>query len=65
MSAKDASIRLRELMGDVPDAEEVSVDYTQSDGDPAFELSIRHPDLGILQDAVASLETQMRTYEAL
>jgi multidrug efflux pump subunit AcrB len=65
MSAKDASIRLRELMGDVPDAEEVSVDYTQSDGDPGFELSIRHPDLGILQDAVASLETQMRTYEAL
>ena len=65
MSAKDASIRLRELMGDVPDAEEVSVDYTQSDGDPAFELSIRHPDLDILQDAVAALEDKLRTYEAL
>ncbi|UTW54879.1 efflux RND transporter permease subunit [Kordiimonas sp. SCSIO 12610] len=65
MSAKDASIRLRELMGEVPDAEEVSVDYTQSDGDPGFELSVRHPDLKVLQDAVNALETQMRTYEAL
>jgi multidrug efflux pump subunit AcrB len=30
MTAKDASIRLRELMGDVPDAKEVSVRYTQN-----------------------------------
>ena len=36
MSAKDAAIRLRELMGDVPDAKEVSVDYTQNGGDPGF-----------------------------
>ena len=65
MSAKDASIRLRELMGDVPDAKEVSVRYTHNDDGPGFELSIRHPDLDVLRVAVDDLETQLRTYDML
>lgn len=65
MSAKDASIRLRELMGDVPDAREVSVQYTQGNNDPDFELSIRHPDLDILRAATADVENQLRTYESI
>ncbi len=65
MSAKDASVRLRELMGDVPDAKEVSVQYTQGNNDPAYELSIRHPDLDILRAATNELEDQLRTYENL
>jgi multidrug efflux pump subunit AcrB len=65
MSAKDASIRLRELMGDVPDAKEVSVQYTQNNDGPGFELSIRHPDLDILREATGDLEAQLRTYESL
>ena len=63
MSAKEAAIRLRELMGDVPDAKEVSVNYTLNDGDPDFELSIRHPDLEVLRAATEDLENQLRTYE--
>jgi multidrug efflux pump subunit AcrB len=65
MSAKDASVRLRELMGDVPDAKEVSVQYTQDNNGPGFELSIRHPDLEVLRVATADLENQLRTYETL
>ncbi len=65
MSAKDASIRLRELMGDVPDAKQVSVQYTQGNNGPGFELSIRHPDLDVLREATASLEEQLRSYETL
>jgi len=65
MSAKDASIRLRELMGDVPDAKEVSVQHTLNDNDPDFEMSIRHPDLEVLRTATQDLEAQLRTYEAL
>ncbi len=65
MSAKDASIRLRELMGDVPDAKEVTVQYTQGNNDPGFELSIRHPDLDVLRAATTDLEDQLRTYESL
>lgn len=65
MSAKDASIRLRELMGDVPDAKSVTVRYTNGDDDPDFELSVRHPDLDILREAVADLEDKLRTYDVL
>ncbi len=65
MSAKEASIRLRELMGDVPDAKEVSVDYTQGNDGPGFELSVRHPDLEQLRAATRELEDQLRTYENL
>lgn len=65
MTAKEASIRLRELMGDVPDAKEVSVRYTQNDNGPGFELSIRHPDLDVLRLATADLENQLRTYATL
>ncbi len=65
MTAKEASVRLRELMGDVPDAKEVSVRYTQNDNGPGFELSIRHPDLDVLRAATADIEKQLRTYATL
>ena len=65
MSAKDAAIRLRELMGDVPDAKEVSVTYTHQNDGPGFEMSVRHPDLDVLRTAVDDLENQLRTYSAL
>ncbi|MFT5140720.1 MAG: multidrug efflux pump subunit AcrB [Lysobacterales bacterium] len=65
MTAKEASIRLRELMGDVPDAKHMSVNYSNGDNSPGFELSIRHPDLDLLRSATNELETQLRTYEAM
>jgi len=65
MSAKEASVRLRELMGDVPDAKEVSVDYTHNNDGPGFELSVRHPDLDVLRAAVGDLEDKLRTYSSL
>ena len=65
MSAKEAALRLRELMGDVPDAKEVSVNYTLQNNNPDFEISVRHPDLDVLRVAVDELETRLHTYEAL
>jgi len=65
MSAKEAAIRLRELMGDVPDAKQVSIEYTHNNDGPGFELSIRHPDLDVLRVAVSEVEDQLRTYETL
>jgi multidrug efflux pump subunit AcrB len=65
MSAKEAAIRLRELMGDVPDAKEVSVEFTHNNRDADFELSIRHPDLDTLRLAVEDLENKLRTFDAL
>ncbi|GMG86954.1 efflux RND transporter permease subunit [Biformimicrobium ophioploci] len=65
MSAKDAALRLRELLGDIPDAKEVSVQYSLNDNGPGFELSIRHPDLEVLRAATADLQAQLRTFENL
>ncbi|WP_237060614.1 efflux RND transporter permease subunit [Microbulbifer sediminum] len=65
MSAKDAALRLRELLGDIPDAKEVSVQYSMGNNGPGFELSIRHPDLEVLRAATAELEDQLRSYESL
>lgn len=65
MSAKDAALRLRELIGEVPDAKEVSVQYALNNNGPGFELSIRHPDLDVLREATAELQAQLRTYESL
>lgn len=65
MTAKDTALRLRDLIGEVPDAKEVTVRYSSSDNDPGFELSVRHPDLDLLREAVNDLEDQLRTYDAL
>ncbi len=65
LTAKETSIRLRELIGPIPDAKEVSVQYTQNNGGPGFEMSIRHPDLDVLRLATADLESKLRTYESL
>ncbi len=65
LSTKEASIRLRELMGDVPDAKTITVEYQNGNNDPGFELSVRHADLNILREAVAELETKLRSYDAL
>lgn len=65
MSTKDASIRLRELMGDIPDAKLVTVSYEDGNNDPGFELSVRHPDLDLLREAVADIEDKLREYDTL
>ncbi len=65
MSAKDATLRLRELIGEIPDAKEVTVQYTLDNNDPGFELSIRHPNLDVLREATYELEDQLRTYDSL
>jgi len=65
MSAKDTALRLRELIGDIPDAKEVTVHYTSNQNDPGFELSVRHPDLDLLRAAVSDLEAKLRTFDTL
>lgn len=65
MSAKEASIRLRELMGEIPDAKLVTVRYEEGNNDPGFELSVRHPDLDLLREAVADIEDKLREYDTL
>lgn len=65
LPAKDAALRLRELIGDIPDAEEVTVRYTFNNNDPGLQFSISHPDLDMLQEASEDFMAQLRTYDAL
>ncbi len=63
MSAKEAALRLRELIGDIPDAEDISVDFTINSQDPGIYLAVNAPDLDVLRAAVEDLKAQLRTYD--
>ena len=65
LSAKDAAIRLRELIGPVAEAKKVDVQYSFSNSGPDMEISVRHPDLATLQLAVAELKERMRSFTTL
>lgn len=64
-SAKQAADRLRELVGDIPDADRVSYQYTLNGWSPDIEYSVSHQDLDTLQAAVAALKQQLSTYDTL
>lgn len=64
-SAKEIALRLRELVGEIPVAEEVNVRYTLNDGGPGMQYAITHNDLDILQEAVTEVEKKLRTYSEL
>lgn len=65
LSSKQAALRLRELIGPVAEAKEIRVQYSFQNNDPDFEISVRHPDLDLLQLAVAELRERLRHFSAL
>ncbi|MCV6603659.1 MAG: efflux RND transporter permease subunit, partial [Porticoccaceae bacterium] len=64
LSAKKASQRLRELIGEIPDADNVTVQYTSNDREPELQYSISHPNMDVLGNAVADLQQQLRSYQS-
>lgn len=65
MSAKEAADRLRTLIGDIPDAESLKVNYTLNDNGPDLEFSVNHADLDILRNAVAELRDRLDSYSSV
>ena len=65
MSAKEAAIRLRELIGDVPEARAVQVRYSFEGGGPDMQFAVRHTDLDVLQLAVKEITEKLLEYPAL
>lgn len=63
LSAKEAATRLRELVGDIPDADEIQVNYTMNDSGESVEYVLKHRDLDMLRAAGNELKTQLRGYE--
>ncbi|MCK5041980.1 MAG: efflux RND transporter permease subunit, partial [Sphingomonadales bacterium] len=65
MTTKQAAERLRELVGDIPDAEQIDVRYTQDDQDPGLQFRVSAPDFDELRAAVDDLEEQLYSYDTL
>ncbi len=63
MSAKEAANRFRELVGDIPDADEIQVNYSLSNDGPDVTYLLRHKDTEKLRAASRELKKQLRSYE--
>ncbi len=62
VSTKEIAERFRELVGPVPDAEEVNFDFTLNEEDSGLRFSLNHPDLDTLRLAAEDLKTQIASY---
>ncbi len=63
LSAKEAALRLRELVGDVPDADEIEINYTMNNSTPRVSFVIKHRDMKMLQAAANDLKAKLHEYE--
>lgn len=63
LSARETAERLQTLIGDVPDAEAISVNYTLNDGNPSVTYMLRGNDLEQLRAASLAIQEQLGTYE--
>ncbi len=62
--ARVIATRLRELVGDIPDAEEIDLDFTINDTDTGIDFAVNAPRLDQLRAAVEDLKEKLRTYSA-
>jgi len=65
MGAKEVALKLRELIGPIPESKEVSVGYSTNNKGPDLDISIRHPDLDQLRLAVEEITEKLRGFGSL
>lgn len=63
MSAREVVVRLRELVGEIPDADEIEMNYTFDNTIPGLTYVLRHRDLEVLQEASKALRAQLYQYD--
>ncbi len=63
MSAKQAAERLRELVGEIPDADEIGVNYSLTDNGADVTYLLKHRDAETLSQASRDLRKQISSYE--
>jgi multidrug efflux pump subunit AcrB len=63
LSAKEAATRLRELVGEIPDAENIEVNYTMNRAGPQLSYILKHKDMDILREASNKLQAKIYTYD--
>ncbi|MEM1403248.1 MAG: efflux RND transporter permease subunit [Pseudomonadota bacterium] len=62
LSAREAAERFRELVGDIPDADEIEVNYTLNDNGADITYLLSHPDGEQLTAASRALQSKIRSY---
>ncbi|MEM7330420.1 MAG: efflux RND transporter permease subunit [Pseudomonadota bacterium] len=65
LSTREISEKIRELVGPIQDAEEVSFDFTDNENDTGVRYALNHPDLDRLREASAVVQEQLATYAAV
>ncbi len=63
LSAKEAAERFRELVGDIPDADEIEVNYTITDNGADVTYLLKHRDPEQLSAASLDLRTHLSSYD--
>lgn len=65
LSAKEVGVDLRERIGPIPEAKNISVGYNIDSNGADMDISVRHPDLDQLQLAVDEITDKLREYNSL
>jgi multidrug efflux pump subunit AcrB len=64
LSTREISEKIRELVGPIQDAEEVTFDFTDNENDTGIRFALNHPDLDRLREASSVVQEQLATYAA-
>jgi len=64
LSARDAAERFRALVGEIPDADDIRVNYTLDDNTPSVTFLLQHNDFETLKRASKDLQLHLQGYEA-
>jgi multidrug efflux pump subunit AcrB len=62
--SKDISERLRDMVGDIQDAQEIGFDFTFNEDDTGVRFALNHPDLARLREAAADVKAHLATYSS-
>ena len=65
LTAKETAERLRELIGEVPDAETISVEYRDQNNGPAIQYVLNSKNIDELQIAADDLMDKLRSFEGV
>lgn len=63
LPVREVAERFRELVGDIPDAEDIQVNYSMTSTENVLMFRLQHEDLQILQEASAELQLHLRGYD--
>jgi multidrug efflux pump subunit AcrB len=63
LTAKETAGRFRELIGDIPDADEIQIGYTLDQNTPNVSYVLRHRDRDVLRAASNELKSHLHGYD--